>query len=185
MKKIFFTLFISVWLTHDKCLSQTFIPDTTINALLKLEDFESIEKYLGDIMAKTDSEAPLPDIYFTNKFSTQYLRLIFFPGGTRNSFARFEIGIKPISKKYVVLKKYVSFKTESNIRIGSSLSSVVTKKGKSYKQNNTGSVTVLSYEISDISQYPFLQRHNMPLYSAKYYFKRKRLFKMSYGFEYP
>lgn len=167
------------------CISQTFVPDTTVNGVLKVDNFVSIEKHLGDIMDKTDHNADLPDIYFTNKSSTQYLRLIFFPGSTRNCFHRFEIGVKALNKKYTVLSSFSSFRTESKICIGSSLSSVITKKGKGYKKNISGSITVLSYEVSGLSRHPFLYRYNMPSYSAKYYFKKGRLFKMSYGFDYP
>ncbi len=184
MKYIYILVFF-VLLQSGSSFCQKFVPDTTVNSLLKIEDYKSIEENLGDIMEKVNHDAPLPDVYFTNVASNRYLRLIFFPGGTRNGFSRFEIGIKPTNKKYPVLKEYSDFKTESNISIGNGLKYLIAKKGNGYKKRIMGSVTIISYEISDISKHPFLQRYNMPSYSAEYFFRKGKLIKMSFGFDYP
>jgi len=184
MKYIYIPVFFALLLSGS-VFSQQFVPDTTINSILKIEDYKSIEENLGDIMEKVNHEAPLPDVYFTNIASNRYLRLNFFPGGTRNSFSRFEIGIKPKNKMYSVLKEYSDFKTESNISLGNSLKYLIAKKGNGYKKRIMGSVTVISYQISDIIKDPFLQRYNMPSYSAEYFFRKGKLIKMSFGFDYP
>lgn len=178
-------LAVSVLLFKFEGRGQKFEPDTTINNILNIEDYRSIEQSLGDIMEKLNHAAPLPDVYYTNSLSNLYLRLVFFPGSTRNSFSRFEIGIKPAGKKYEMLTQFNDFGPESGISIGDSMKSVIEIKGSSYKKYRNAGVTVLFYEISDMSGNHFLQRYNMPGYSAKYYFRNGKLFKMSLGFDYP
>ncbi len=185
MQKLFLVLLISGCTMPGKGVSQKFIPDTTVNEVLKLEDYESVENTLGDIMEKVDSNAPLPDIYFESGLTKQYLRLIFFPGDTKNSFSRIEIGEKSADKKYIELKKFATFKTESGIEIGSSLSFVIATKGSEFTKYTKKGITVLTYKITDIAKSSFLARYNMPSYTADYYFKQGKLFKMSYGFDYP
>lgn len=179
--KVFY-LIMSCFLTKPQtCIGQVFIPDTTVNRILVIDDYVSVEKHLGDIMDGTDHNASLPDIYFLNKSSTQYLRLIFFPGSTRNAFQRFEIGMKSSRINGTILKQFVSFKTESNISIGSSITSVITRKGKNYTKKKRNGFIVLLYKLNGLSEHPFLKEHNNPFYSAEYHFKNGRLYKLSYG----
>jgi hypothetical protein len=178
-------LIFFVAMINSPAWGQSFNPDTTINIDIKLVDYESVEKHLGDLMPSLNSKEPLPDIYFTNNSGSQYLRLIFFPGSTTNSFHRFEVGVKPKTMSYKLLKKYSAFKTESQIMIGITMTSVISKKGKGYKKCLKKGVTTLKYEISDKNKYPFLARYNMPSYSAEYHFVKGKLIKMIFGFDYP
>lgn len=185
MQKLFLVLLITGCTTPGNGISPKFIPDMTVNEVLKLKDYRSVENTLGDIMGKADSNASLPDIYFESGLSKQYLRLIFFPGDAKNSFSRIEIGEKSADKKYIELKKIATFKTESGIVIGSSLSFVIATKGSEFTKYTTKGIIVLSYKIKDFAKSSFLARYNMPSYTADYYFKQGKLFKMSYGFDYP
>ncbi|MEQ1675667.1 MAG: hypothetical protein ABL876_03125 [Chitinophagaceae bacterium] len=185
MKIMFIGLFLFWGLIPKISYCQIFVPDSTVNGVLKLDNFESGEENLGDIMDKVNQDASLPDIYFANKSNTQYLRLIFFPGSTRNSFARFEIGVKLKNRKYSVLKKFDIFSSESKIAIGTSMTAVIKKKGKDFSKKMEKGLVVLTYTLTEMAKYPLLLGHNMPLYSAEYYFKKGKLVKMSYGFEYP
>lgn len=175
---------ILLFITQNS-IGQVFVTDTTINNKINLDDYLSVETHLGDIIQKVDHNASLPDIYLKNASGTQYLRLIFFPGSTRNAFQRFEVGINTSRIKGTSLKKFISFKTESGISIGSSLDSVIAKKGKNYTKEKINGTIEITYRLTGLDSHPFLGSHNSPLYSAVYCFKKGKLYKFSFGFEYP
>ena len=163
------------------------IHDTTINSKIILRNSISIEKNLGDVMPKLNSDKDLPDVYFRNKSGTEYLRLVFFPGDVNNTVSLFEVSKADLSS--APLKSYQSvfpyFLTESGIKLGMTISDVVGKKGNQFKKASKGKMIVIKYSIDYEDNPKFLAAYNMPLYIAEYTFKNGILVKFIFGFEYP
>jgi hypothetical protein len=162
-----------------------FIPDSTVNGRIFLFDEDSVEKNLGDLMSKVDANAALPDIYFSNRNSTQYLRLIFFPGSTANSFSRFEISNQRPKHKIYRLKGFANFMPESKIKIGTQEKDIIKAKGNSYTKVRKGRGYILRYKITSEDKSDFLLRYNMPSFTEDFYIRNGKLYKLSYGFDYP
>ncbi len=166
-----------------------FVPDTVINKVIILENAASIEKNLGDCMLLLDENADLPFVVFHNASGTQYLKLIFHPGNSKNRFSYFEVGStndKPQkSRKKLNKTRFQSFTTQSGIRLGMSKQEIVNLKGSDYQKSLTNKIQVIDYKIDNIKKSGFLRRYNMPEYTTRYFFQKDILIKFSFGFEYP
>jgi hypothetical protein len=172
----------------EKSENVTFIPDTSINEKLYLHNVESVIKELRDVSKLRDKDADLPDVYFLNREKKQYLRLVFFPGGTANSVSQFEFGYTSQMKKETIRHNstFISFHTESNIKLGQSIEEIIKIKGAKYSKETQKNATIkLKYEISELDNSQFLRRYNMPLYYMELEFKKNKLVRCRYGFEYP
>ncbi len=79
------------------------------------------------------------------------------------------------------------FKTEKGICLGVSKEYVLSKLGKCYKKSQQGNSEMISYRLESPkdSKTKLLERHNMPIYFAVYYFKNNKLAAFDFGFEYP
>lgn len=159
-----------------------FEPDTSINRRIYLLNVKSIKKEIGNVMPKLNEEKDLPDVYFANQDKSQYLRLIFHPGSTNNSFAMFEVGYTSNKIKIKYLLKYEHFYTERNIKLGISRKYFLRKMKKYVKKGKSEDYYFLRLEEQNN---PFLELYGLPVYEAKYYFKNDKLIKFYFGFEYP
>ncbi|MEZ4843589.1 MAG: hypothetical protein R3A43_04975 [Bacteroidia bacterium] len=77
---------------HEKPKEGELIVNFTINKLFKIGDSTEIVRLKQDSIEFSDRNTYSPDIYFVNKKKDQYLRVIIFYGGIRNTPDWFEIG---------------------------------------------------------------------------------------------
>lgn len=189
MIRLAFIIQSFLWILPLGCSSQPSLPlyDTTINSQLILRDNKSIEKSIGDVMQKLDTIKDLPDVYFVNTLGTESLRLIFYPGDTKNTISSFEVLSVDYTDKVQKLwpTSFASFTTESGIKLGMTKEEIVKIKGRDFKVTNSGAEVVLEYVTDEKEDTGFLKRYNMPSYFAKYIFQYNRLIRFAFGFDYP
>jgi len=148
----------------------------------------SIEKEYGDIMGDSiNKKYGYETFYFSNADTSEYLKLEFHPGGTKNVFGRFVItnfDPRPPGRK-LYFSNCSTFATESDVKLGISPDELLKKKGTSYKKIIDKDIVIYSYFFSVDVRSLFYQRYRYPVYSAIYKFKYNRLIEFEFGFEYP
>jgi hypothetical protein len=162
--------------------NNNFIPDTTVNRSIILDNETSILKVFGDIMdlLLPDTEHEFPRVYFKNKTGTQFLKMILYPGGFNNYFTRFVIGDIAYfpQNEEINNSKFNDFYTESGIHIGISTSDLLKIKGYNCIITSNDNMQLYIYPIySDEDDY------HWAYYTAYYWFKNDKLVKFEYGFE--
>ncbi|MCX6256398.1 MAG: hypothetical protein NTW49_00620 [Bacteroidia bacterium] len=165
-----------------------FLPDTTIGKI-SLCNKNNIDSYLGsDIMDRLTEvgqfDEGLPHATFLSKDKKQRLMVIFHPGGYIKEFSEFQVAY---NKKSDTVEKIIEdkvFMTESDIKLGISITQLKILKGKpdsiSYDKSTT-----LFYQINDFDNSKFLQKYDYPGYYARYKFINNKLVYFKFGFEYP
>lgn len=167
-------------------IQTTFSPDTSINNIYLNSPKTTLEE-LGNVMDSQSFKNGYEVYYFSNKKYSEYLKLIFHPGGSKNSFSQVIVSnnnFVPDDRK-LRLTKYDFFLTESGIRLGIRLSQLKKIKGKEYSKTQLEGVDIYTYEISNFNESDFLKEYNMPTYTASYYFKHNELIQFEFGFIYP
>ena len=164
-----------------------FIPDTSLNKILFIQNPNSILKFLGDISPLLNHDEDLPSACFFNKSKQQYVKFIFLPGGTANTISQFEVGYYSdnINPKNCFPIELDSLYTESKIALGLTKAEILKIKGNNYKNSIKGISEMIIYSLDDFDREPFLKRYNMPVYVEEFYFKNDRLTRFRFGFEYP
>lgn len=180
--KIATVLMIVLFMLKAQFIMSQIVPDTSINGKIFLLNVKSVKKEMGDIMSKLDDKKDLPDIYFSNKNKSQYLRMIFHPGSFKNSFSMFEVGYISPKVKVKNKLKYNTFYTERNIKLGMTKTKFLSIMGKNVKKINIDNIYILRIDEPSNS---FLEMYGLPIYEAKYYFKGTILVKFLFGFKYP
>jgi hypothetical protein len=164
-----------------------FIPDTSLNGKLYLHNASSIKAVFGDITPLLDHDADLPDVIFTNKSREEYIRMFVYPGSTKNCVDMFEVGYSsyfPIRGRQNS-SNFISFETEHHIKLGMTQEEIINNKGKKYTSRKNGEIKIISYALNDFDKSDFLKKYNMPLYLIEFWFKKNKLVKFRFGFEYP
>ncbi|MBA3649697.1 MAG: hypothetical protein H0W62_14330 [Chitinophagales bacterium] len=166
----------------------SFMPDTSINGLLFLNNPASIKNGFGDIMSLLEKEKDYPDLYLLDSTKKEYLRMVLFPGSSRNSISQFEVGYYadlPAATK-ITTSRFLSFYTESQLKLGISKEQSIQIKESDYKEEKgKNNQIIIRYVLNDFNKSAFLKRYNMPVYFAEYWFKENKLIKYWFGFEYP
>ena len=167
-------------------------PDTTINKKMFLTDYYSTEEFYPkykNLSYNDVIEYSHPFILFTNHNATQYLIAYTYSGSTKNAFDCFEIGYWKDDKKLSKLKSFKTYEsdfgTESGIKLGMPLDSLIMIKGVNYKIQEIENDTFLTYEITDYEHSFFLKRYNMPSYFMKYKIQNNIVQHIIFGFDYP
>ncbi len=170
-----------------------FVPDTTINNILFLNNETSIIRNIGNTESLMISDEDyFPYVYFVSKDETQYIKMTIFAGSSLNSFDVFEIGyVRDIQYKIPNKSNFENFYTESGIHLGMHKEEVRKIKGSRFVETKSDGFSIMRYQISEGEKFDgenyksrFLERNGVG-YSASYYFKNNKLVKFSYGFEYP
>lgn len=165
-----------------------FIPDSTINKRLILCNYESLSNFYSDnkdiLTIERVRESPV--VIFSDVSGKQYLLAYHYEGGTKNAFDCFEIGYfadeQTLKGKRVYKTEIDEFKTESNLCLGMSFKDLISKKGNSYKTEVHNNATIITYNVENSS---FVKRYNMPGYFMKYLVIDDKVFKITFGFDYP
>ncbi len=170
---------------QDKVDSITYLPDTTVNDILELENYLSVEKFIIDNKKFEFIERirEVPVVIFLNNNLKEYLLAYQYEGDTQCAFSCFEIGYNRnnVFNKFPHIKtNYSSFQTESKILLGIPFNELLRiKKGGVTNTNQS----IIRYKI-DISD-PFVKRYNMPNYFMEIELKKGYVDKIKYGFGYP
>jgi len=173
---------------HTHNVTTNFIPDTTINQKLYLEDDKSFHNfYSGNDNTLTIKEIrESPVAIFRNVSNTQYLLAYQYESGSRNAFDCFEIGYftddQTLKSKKVYKTEIDEFKTESNLYLGISFKDLIRIKGKNYKTEIHKNITLIIYRANDSA---FVNRYHMPGYFMKILIIDNKAFKITFGFDYP
>ena len=164
-----------------------FIPDTSV-CNIALDSYASTEKEFGDIMGDIiNKENGYEVFYFSNIDTSEYLKLIFFPGNTKNAFSRFVISkfkIRPANRN-LYHTRCPFFSTESQIRLEITLHELEEIKGAGYLKSEKDNFDIYTYTFTSDVRSVFYRRYKMPIYSAVYKFKNNILVAFEFGFEYP
>lgn len=160
-----------------------FVPDSTINGILMLDNSQSSTRFFSKISSKKliNRLRETPVLAFSNK-AKEYLLLYQYEGGTRNEFSCFEIGdISDLKKNVTTTTDYKNFETESGLKLGLPFKEMIKIKGKSYTKEGDKII----YRISDYSKSNFLKRYNMPAYFLECTFQNDSISKIKFGFVFP
>ncbi|MEM7512689.1 MAG: hypothetical protein AAF388_17270 [Bacteroidota bacterium] len=171
----------------DLARKPPFIPDTTINGKLMLENPKTFSSYLSDQPEITFIERfrVSPGLLFLNKSREEYLFAYFYEGNTRLAFSYFEIGASSNEENLTSLS-YIqteeeSFRTESEIGLGIALEELTSMKGQGYSLE-TDSLSGI-YEMGPETS--FVKRFHMPGYEMKFFLEDGKISKILFGFTYP
>ena len=175
-------MMIVIFLLYAQFTIAQIVPDTSINNKIFLLNVKSVKTEIGDVMSKLNDKKDLPDIYFSNKAKSQYLRMIFHPGNFKNSFSMFEVGYISPKMKVKNKLKYNIFYTERNIKLGMTKAKFLSIMKENVRKNSLDNSYLLRIDESNNS---FLEMYGLPIYEAKYYFRGKFLIKFYFGFKYP
>jgi hypothetical protein len=183
-----YTLILLLFLSFNSFAQKRFLPDTTINRKILLLNSESIIKSIGDQKENKFEDEGLPRVYFINQMEGTYVILYGQPGSNANKFAYFEVGlVSNLNGKIcgTYSKKFRKAKTESGVQLGITSQKVFSIKGRGYKREKIGNQIKYSYSLRKPQAINFLNRYNMPTYSAEYFFEKNKLVKFRFGFDYP
>ena len=171
----------------SKDVDAEFLPDTSICNFV-LESRSSIESVYGDIMGDSaNAEKGYETFYFSNVDTSEYLKLIFFPGNTRNAFSRFVVSkfdTRPENRR-LYYSQCPTFVTENQIKLGITLAELEEIKGVEYLQTKEGDLDVYAYSYTIDPESEFYRKYRMPVYSEVYRFRDGKLVAFEFGFEYP
>jgi hypothetical protein len=160
-----------------------FIPDTTVNGKLVLDNYHSLEQFYHSSkelkLIEFIRESPV--VAFCNASRKEYLLAYQYEGSTQNAFNCFEVGYYDEKiKEYTLLNDSNGFTTESGLRLGLTLKEVERIKGTGYSRQRNNIV----YQINDPGS-DFLQNHNMPSYFLECELLQDKVVRIKFGFTYP
>lgn len=163
-----------------------FIPDTTINNKLMLENYQSAREFYSAIdkidLVNLIRESPV--VIFCNKDQTEYLLAYQYEGDMKNAFSCFEIGYfneKEFSSGFSITNEPY-FMTENNIQLGMPVDKLISIKGNNYTSKKDSTIL---YQIENYSSSAYLQRYNMPAYFLECTIKNSKINKIKFGFVQP
>lgn len=162
----------------------SFVPDSTINNVLTLNNSESSKQFYPEISSSVKLIERLresPVLAFNSK-AKEYLLLYQYEGGVKNEFSCFEIGyVSNLGENETINTDYKNFETESGLKLGLSLKELIKIKGKSYTKEGSKII----YRVDDYPNSSFLKRYNMPAYFLECTLQNDRINKIKFGFDYP
>lgn len=168
-----------------------FIPDTTVNEKLYLNNYNSIMSFYPciDSLYLHLEQDTYAFCLFANIYHTQYLKAFTYEGSLKNEFSLFEIGY--LNNENLFLKgqindtNYPSFRTESGLSLGMDFESVLSVKGNEYDLQKREKDSLVIYKIDADDIFGFCKKYNMPSYSLCLTIKNSKVNKIVYGFDYP
>ncbi len=171
-------------LVDSKISIDVFIPDSTINNRLKLAAPSSLRTFFTGRVELVDFLRESPVAVFCNKDKSEYLLAYQYEGTVRDAFSCFEIGYMndTILRGKIANVDGNIFSTESEIKLGLSVNSLIEKKGDSYKILSKD--TIIEYRVPDTNS-DFLKRYNMPGYFLQCVIRGGKIDRIKFGFDYP
>ena len=157
-------------------------PDTSV-AGIKLRNEKSTVLILGK-HTKLEGDSTHR---FYSKNKEEVLSMTVHPGDYYSQVSIFEVSYSGKYKPKYRQTKIDSFETEKGIHLGILKEEVVNKLGKCYSSSLKKDAEIITYRLENPqdSKTKLLERYNMPIYYAIYNFKKEKLVKFEFGFEYP
>ena len=110
------------------------------------------------------------------------------PGDGYNEVSIFEVGCSNKISKGDNFLNYDNFTTEKGIKLGLTKNQIVAAFGNCYHTKDRielGIKTIYRIELPQDTKNDFLTNQNMPIYYVEYQFKKDKLIRFEFGFEYP
>jgi hypothetical protein len=167
-------------ISQKRSKTEKLIPVIAINKKIELLNPRSIINTLGDISKSQIKDEEQTRVYLLNSNKKVCLTLYHLSGGNKNSYSEFEISNTSCNSSASINSSFQDF-IAGNIKLGISIKSVIREIGGGYKKIKTENTEILTYEI-DCKDNNFLQKNNMPVYSARYTFKNGKLINIRFGF---
>lgn len=162
-------------------ITNTFIPDSSINGKLRLNDDSSLQEFYPNIntlkLVEFVRESPI--IAFCNASKSEYLLVYQYEGNMQNEFSCFEVGYYDEKIQSYARTNYKEFVIESGLRLGLSLEEVESIKGKNYTKQGSKII----YQINNPNSV-FLSNYNMPEYFLECDLQKNKVVKIKFGFTY-
>lgn len=157
-------------------------PDTSVSGII-LRAENSISRVLGK-QIKLPGDATH---HFYSKNKEQVLSMTVHAGDGSNLVSIFSVKYIGNYKPKYRVSNINSFETEKGIHLGISKNEVINKLGKCITADSKKGIASIYYRLEkpQDSKTKLLERQNMPIYYAVYYFKKDTLVEFEFGFEYP
>ncbi len=157
-------------------------PDTSV-AGIKLRNEKSTVLIIGKLTSLEGDSTHR----FYSKNKKEVLSMTVHPGDYYSQVSIFEVSYSGKYKPKYRQTKIDSFGTEKGIHLGILKEEVVNKLGKCFSSSVNTDVEIITYRLENPqdSKTKLLERYNMPIYYAIYNFKKEKLVKFEFGFEYP
>jgi hypothetical protein len=134
---------------------------------------------------KAGADTSLPYVRFASRDGREELKLYEHYGDEVNSYNEIEVTPARASVSAAKRLPVANFTTERGIKLGITEQALTRILGSCLKRRrgNTGETTI-QYAIDDPG-HALLERAKMPSYYAHYVFRRGKLARFKFGFEYP
>jgi hypothetical protein len=160
-----------------------FDADTSVSGI-ELEDAKTAISIIGnkDKISRNDQ------YHYYSANGKEILTLNQHPGNGKYSMSIFKVEQSDKTDHDYKKLDIANFKTEKGIKLGLSKKQVIEKFGNCYQAKDSSSSKIELYyriESPNDTRTKLLKSHNMPIFYASYQFKKDRLTKFEFGFEYP
>jgi hypothetical protein len=160
-------------------------PDLSVFQI-KLNDEESAVKQVGSGPNLVEDTEDLPRARFVSRDGVQELVLYAHYGAPTDEYA--EVEVRLAGSEAMTLKELPTevFETGLGIALGMKPSEVVKRLGKCIRaRDKDGSDEIIQYAIERANEDSALKQYGYPKYYAEYEFRRDKLVRFRFGFEYP
>lgn len=160
-------------------------PDLSVFQI-KLKDEESSVKQVGSGPTLIEDTEDLPRARFVSSDGVQELVLFAHYGAPIDEYA--EVEVRLAGTEAMTLKELPTeaFETGLGIALGMKPSDVVKRLGTCIKsRDKSGSDEIIQYAIERADEDGELKTYGYPKYYAEYEFRRDKLVRFRFGFEYP
>jgi hypothetical protein len=160
-------------------------PDLSVFQV-KLNDEESAVRQVGSGPTLVEDTEDLPRARFVSSDGVQELVLYAHYGAPTDEYA--EVEVRLAGSEAMTLKELPTevFETGLGIALGMKTSEVVKRLGKCIRaRDKEGSDEIIQYSIERADEDGELKQYGYPKYYAEYEFRRDKLVRFRFGFEYP
>jgi hypothetical protein len=134
---------------------------------------------------KAGADTSFPYVRFASRDGREELKLYEHYGDEANSYNEIEVAPAHAGVSAAKRLPVTNFSTERGIKLGITERALIRTLGSCFKRRSgSAGETVIEYAIDDPS-HALLRRANMPSYYAHYVFRRGKLARFKFGFEYP
>jgi hypothetical protein len=160
-------------------------PDLTVHGI-RLGDVQSAVRAVGSAPALKQDTDDLPHARFVSFDGRQELILFVHYGAGIDEYAEVEVREAGIEALAIPELESETFVTEHGIGLGLSSAEVLAIFGKCFKsRDREGDAELIQYQIEGAPTDPVLKSFGYSSYFAEYEFRKDKLVRFRFGFEYP
>lgn len=160
-------------------------PDLSVFGI-KLKDEESAVKQVGSGPSMIEDSEDLPRARFVSKDGVQELVLFAHYGAPTDEYA--EVEVRLAGSEAMTLNELPTnvFATGLGVELGLTPADIVQRLGQCIKsRDRDGDIETIQYAIDKADSDDKLKAYGYPTYYAEYEFRRGKLVRFRFGFEYP